>query len=76
MAGCTLRCKQGLVKFMQSLRRFLSGTLNKGSCLCSAAGICLVSDLQHQQEIHAQHPRSPWEKSYRQGSEDTDRRQS
>lgn len=30
MAGCTSRCRQGLLKLMQSLQRMVSGTLTKG----------------------------------------------
>ncbi|XP_035636637.1 Kv channel-interacting protein 1-like isoform X3 [Oncorhynchus keta] len=29
MAGCTCRCRQGVLKFIQSLRRLVSGTLTK-----------------------------------------------
>lgn len=31
MAGCTCRCRQGLLKLMQSLQRLVSGTLTKGT---------------------------------------------
>ncbi|CAB1428129.1 unnamed protein product [Pleuronectes platessa] len=31
MAGCAKRCKQGLVKFVLSLHRLVTGTLSKGS---------------------------------------------
>ncbi|KAJ3589767.1 hypothetical protein NHX12_010609 [Muraenolepis orangiensis] len=31
MAGCTRRCRDGLVKLVQSVQRLLSGTLTKGT---------------------------------------------
>ncbi|KAI3373518.1 hypothetical protein L3Q82_022113 [Scortum barcoo] len=42
MAGCTSRCRQGVLKLIQSLQRLLSGTLTKVS-LMKTMGCCFPS---------------------------------
>ena len=45
MAGCTSRCRQGVLKLIQSLQRLVSGTLTKGTVVCHPTQIYLSSFL-------------------------------
>lgn len=43
MAGCTSRCRQGVLKLIQSLQRLVSGTLTKGTFKCVPIPVCCQS---------------------------------
>lgn len=47
MAGCTSRCRQGVLKLIQSLRRLVSGTLTKGTFKCVLIPVCCQKSPLH-----------------------------